>query len=39
MVCLLRLRDNAFRRKSDVAGSRNDVFPSGGRRERAVGLH
>ena len=36
MVGLLTLWGNAFRRKSDVVGSRREVFPSGRRRERVV---
>ena len=39
MVCLLRLRGNAFRRQSHVIGSRSDVFPSGERESGRFCLH
>jgi hypothetical protein len=39
IVCLLRLRDNAFRRQSHVVGSRSDVFPSGERESGWFCLH
>ena len=39
MVCLLRLRDNAFRRQSHVIGSRSDVFLSGERESGRFCLH
>src|SRR3954454_15204230 len=39
MVCLLRLRGNAFRRQSHVIGSRSDVFPSGERENGRFCLH
>jgi hypothetical protein len=33
IVCLLTLRGSEFRRQTQVAGSRRDVFPSGERRD------